>query len=145
MHTFSKPLVDGGYSWFRQNKIASTSLFAALIIGLYQAKQQVQLTAKKAASNNKKNEEEKDISELFPILQDFNQKVGVNKEFRRQLGSIASILFPNLYTKEAGLLVLHSIFLILRTYLSVVVARLDGRIVRDLVSLLIFSDVYVCV
>jgi ATP-binding cassette subfamily D (ALD) long-chain fatty acid import protein len=136
MHTFSKPL--NSYSWFKQNKIASTSLFAALIIGLYQAKQQLRLNAKKASSSSnnvqqKADEQIEDISSLFPII-DFNQKVGVNKEFRRQLASIASILFPNWHTKEAGLLVLHSIFLILRTYLSVVVARLDGRIVRDLVN-----------
>jgi len=36
-------------------------------------------------------------------------------------------------SKEAGLLVSHGGFLLLRTYLSLVVARLDGEIVRDLV------------
>ena len=36
--------------------------------------------------------------------------------------------------KEAFMLVLHTFFLVLRTVLSVMVARLDGRIVRDLVS-----------
>lgn len=128
MQTFSKPL--DSYSWLQQNKLASTSLFAAAVIGLYQAKQQFQISAKKAKNSEK---EQVDLSSLFPII-DFNQKVGVNKEFRRQLTSIAAILFPNWHTKEAGLLVLHSIFLILRTYLSVVVARLDGRIVRDLVN-----------
>lgn len=69
---------------------------------------------------------------LFPVT-DTLKKVGVNDEFFRQLRAIATILFPHWHTKEALLLVLHSAFLILRTYLSVVVARIDGRIVRDLV------------
>ncbi|CAO3597994.1 unnamed protein product [Absidia cylindrospora] len=71
---------------------------------------------------------------LFPVVDNLQKKVGVNDEFKRQLRSLAAILFPTWHTKEAGLLVLHSIFLILRTYLSVVVARLDGRIVRDLIN-----------
>lgn len=70
---------------------------------------------------------------LFPVV-DVASKVGVNQEFRRQLRAIATIILPHWRTKEVFLLVLHSFFLILRTYLSVVVARIDGRIVRDLVS-----------
>jgi ATP-binding cassette subfamily D (ALD) long-chain fatty acid import protein len=124
MPAFSKP-VDS-ISWFKQNKLVGSSLFAVILIGLYQTKQQfVQLTKEEA--------QKKDVSASFPIV-DSAQKVGVNQEFRRQLTSIATILFPSWHTKEALLLILHSIFLVLRTYLSVVVARLDGRIVKDLVS-----------
>lgn len=123
MNLLSKPIDN------RTNKIFSSSLFVLVLVGLYQSKKSWQNTAKL-----KQNEKQKDISSLFPII-DFTQKVGVNKEFRRQLASIAHILFPNWHTKEVLLLVLHSIFLVLRTYLSVVVARLDGRIVRDLVCM----------
>jgi ATP-binding cassette subfamily D (ALD) long-chain fatty acid import protein len=133
MHTFSKPL--DSYSWLKKHKLLSSGLFAFILIGLYQTKQQYHQTA-----SQKRNEKQQDVSHLFPII-DMQKKVGVNKEFRRQLTSIATILFPNWHTKEALLLVLHSVFLILRTYLSVVVARLDGRIVRDLV----ISDVSVLI
>lgn len=37
-------------------------------------------------------------------------------------------------SKEAFLFALHTSFLLLRTYLSLLVAKLDGMIVRDLVS-----------
>lgn len=62
------------------------------------------------------------------------QKVGVNNEFIRQLKAIFKIILPTFRTKEALLIILHSIFLVLRTWLSVVVARLDGRIVKNLVA-----------
>ena len=84
---------------------------------------------------------------LFPPLKP-GQKLGVNKQFWRMLGAILRVAFPrqvlppaNLASliqsktgKEAFLLVLHTFFLVARTVLSVMVARLDGRIVRDLVS-----------
>ena len=44
------------------------------------------------------------------------------------------IAFPSWRSKESMIVVFHSFFLVLRTVLSVGVARLDGRIVRDLVS-----------
>ncbi|PWN38677.1 putative peroxisomal half ABC transporter [Ceraceosorus guamensis] len=62
------------------------------------------------------------------------KKVGVNKEFFRQLKAILRILIPNTRCKEVILLALHTAFLILRTYLSVLVARLDGYIVKNLVT-----------
>lgn len=61
-------------------------------------------------------------------------KVGVNKEFFRQIEAIFKILIPKLHCKETMILILHTTFLVLRTYLSVVVARLDGAIVKNLVS-----------
>ncbi|KAE8231048.1 hypothetical protein CF326_g3945 [Tilletia indica] len=62
------------------------------------------------------------------------KKVGVNKEFFRQLRAIFLILVPHSNSREVFIFALHSFFLVLRTYLSVLVARLDGKIVRDLVS-----------
>ncbi|KAF9362508.1 hypothetical protein BGX34_006010 [Mortierella sp. NVP85] len=61
-------------------------------------------------------------------------KVGVNKEFFRQIEAIFKILIPRLRCKETMILMLHTTFLVLRTYLSVVVARLDGAIVKDLIA-----------
>ncbi|KAI7680233.1 ABC transporter transmembrane region 2 [Hortaea werneckii] len=43
-------------------------------------------------------------------------------------------MIPRWSSKETGLLTTHAIFLLLRTYLSLVVARIDGEIVRDLVG-----------
>jgi ATP-binding cassette subfamily D (ALD) long-chain fatty acid import protein len=43
-------------------------------------------------------------------------------------------MVPRFRSKETALLLSHALFLILRTYLSLLVARLDGAIVRDLVG-----------
>lgn len=61
-------------------------------------------------------------------------KPGLNLAFLHQFLSLMSIMIPRWSSKEAGLLVSHAGFLMLRTYLSLVVARLDGEIVRDLVA-----------
>lgn len=61
-------------------------------------------------------------------------KPGLNLAFLHQFLSLLSIMIPRWNSKETGLLLSHGIFLILRTYLSLVVARLDGSIVRDLVA-----------
>ncbi|KAI9729285.1 MAG: hypothetical protein M1834_006956 [Cirrosporium novae-zelandiae] len=61
-------------------------------------------------------------------------KPGLNLAFLHQFLSLLSIMIPRWTSKEAGLLFSHGVFLLLRTYLSLVVARLDGEIVRDLVA-----------
>ncbi|KAF8886515.1 ABC transporter transmembrane region 2-domain-containing protein [Infundibulicybe gibba] len=62
-------------------------------------------------------------------------KPNINLTFLRQLRAILfRVGIPSLRSKESLIVFLHSFFLVLRTVLSIAVAYLDGRIVRDLVS-----------
>ncbi|BFZ62046.1 ATP-binding cassette long-chain fatty acid transporter pxa1 [Saitoella coloradoensis] len=61
-------------------------------------------------------------------------KAGVNKRFWKQFSALWSIICPRLFSKVSLLIGLNACFLIARTWLSLVVARLDGAIVRDLVG-----------
>ncbi|EPS43717.1 hypothetical protein H072_2298 [Dactylellina haptotyla CBS 200.50] len=63
-----------------------------------------------------------------------NTKPGLNLAFLHQFLSLLSICLPRLDSRGTLLLMLHTIALISRTYLSLVIARLDGSIVRDLVA-----------
>ncbi|RPB20158.1 hypothetical protein L211DRAFT_852561 [Terfezia boudieri ATCC MYA-4762] len=61
-------------------------------------------------------------------------KPGLNLAFLHQFLALWSIMVPRIRSKETMLLCLHAVCLVSRTYLSLVVARLDGEIVRDLVA-----------
>lgn len=47
---------------------------------------------------------------------------------------LLKIVFPQLISKESLMLLLHTSFLIGRTFLSILVAKLDGVIVKTLVG-----------
>ncbi|KAK4895313.1 ATP-binding cassette long-chain fatty acid transporter pxa1 [Elasticomyces elasticus] len=63
-----------------------------------------------------------------------NIRPGLNVAFLYQFGALMRIMIPRVGCKESGLLLTHAVFLLLRTYLSLIVARMDGEIVRDLVA-----------
>ncbi|GHJ87147.1 hypothetical protein NliqN6_3549 [Naganishia liquefaciens] len=69
-----------------------------------------------------------------PVIKGSPRKRSANKDFLRQLRAVLRIAIPHWAGKEGFLLALHTFFLVFRTILSVAVAKLDGRIVRDLVS-----------
>lgn len=69
----------------------------------------------------------------FPPLPT-SHKPNLDRTFLRQLRAVLRIALPGWRTPEAALLSAHSFFLVFRTVLSIAVARLDGRIVRDLVN-----------
>ncbi|KAK2861347.1 hypothetical protein FQN49_004298 [Arthroderma sp. PD_2] len=61
------------------------------------------------------------------------KKVGLNREFLRNLLRLLKIVIPGWKSKELRLLISHSVFLVLRTLLSLYVAELDGKLVSSLV------------
>lgn len=71
---------------------------------------------------------------LTPGVPPPQTKPGLNLAFLHQFLSLLSIMVPHWNSKESGLLVSQGAFLMLRTYLSLAVARLDGAIVRDLIA-----------
>ncbi|KAI5787634.1 ABC transporter transmembrane region 2-domain-containing protein [Peziza echinospora] len=60
-------------------------------------------------------------------------KVELNREFFRNLWRLLRIVIPGARSKEARLLVTHTVFLVVRTLISLYVAELDGRLVSALV------------
>ncbi|KAF8631385.1 hypothetical protein AX15_002416 [Amanita polypyramis BW_CC] len=70
-----------------------------------------------------------------PIPSSTKSKPNIDASFLKHLRAILlRIVFPHLRSKETLIVVLHSFFLVLRTVLSIAVAKLDGVIVRDLVK-----------
>ena len=58
----------------------------------------------------------------------------VNREFLYQLLKLLRVSIPSPLSKEFALLVLHTASLVSRTFLSIYVAQLDGRIVKSIVE-----------
>ncbi|KAJ2692982.1 ATP-binding cassette long-chain fatty acid transporter pxa2 [Coemansia sp. IMI 209128] len=59
----------------------------------------------------------------------------LDKQFFENMKQLIAIAIPGLFSKETGILVAHTVLLVFRTFLSVVVASLDGQIVSSLVRL----------
>lgn len=62
------------------------------------------------------------------------KRVEINREFFRNLVRLLKIVIPGWRSKELRLIVSHSVFLVLRTLLSLYVADLDGKVVSALVK-----------
>ena len=81
---------------------------------------------------------EQDKSQLPSSLKGSKKKKkrspAVNREFIRQLLKLLRVSIPSPISREFLLLVLHTASLVSRTFLSIYVAQLDGRIVKSIVE-----------
>ncbi|XP_059490639.1 ATP-binding cassette sub-family D member 1 [Neocloeon triangulifer] len=64
---------------------------------------------------------------------EINKLHRVNKEFLLQLEKLLRVMVPGLWCKESGLLIVHTLSLAARTFLSIYVASLEGHIVKHIV------------
>lgn len=84
----------------------------------------------------KKNSTEKmeEIQEdKIKLIQKRVKQPGLNLEFVLQLKKLFEIMIPSLVCHETGLLSVHTLCLISRTFLSIYVAAMEGAIVKYIV------------
>jgi len=77
-----------------------------------------------------------DGTKQVAIKENYGQKdkISVGTKFFKQLGFILKLLFPKLLSREVMWLFIHSATLVVRTFLSIYIAELDGRMVRSIVN-----------
>lgn len=61
------------------------------------------------------------------------RRIELNREFLTNLSKLLKIVIPGWRSKELRLVISHSIFLLVRTLISLYVAELDGKLVSSLV------------
>lgn len=84
----------------------------------------------------KKNSSEKieEIKEVkLKLIEKKVKQPGLNLEFVLQLRKLIEIMIPSLVCHETGLLSVHTLCLISRTFLSIYVAAMEGAIVKYIV------------
>ncbi|CAH0765455.1 unnamed protein product [Bemisia tabaci] len=59
---------------------------------------------------------------------------GVNKEFLLQLQKLVKIMIPGAWSTEGALLAIHTLTLITRTFMSIYVATMEGKMVKFIVQ-----------
>ncbi|ODV61378.1 uncharacterized protein ASCRUDRAFT_20148, partial [Ascoidea rubescens DSM 1968] len=68
------------------------------------------------------------------IEKNIDSKSLINLKILNKISIIWQILIPNFFNKNSYLLILKIFFLISRTYLSLLITKLDGQIVKDIIS-----------
>ena len=113
-----------------RTKISRTvylTLFVALIHRVHNAiAEQEAASRRQAELRSRPSTGEVDVGQ--------KKRVEVNREFFRNLLRLLKIVIPGIRSKEFRLLISHSVFLVLRTLLSLYVAELDGKVVSALVK-----------
>ncbi|CAO4372133.1 unnamed protein product [Caenorhabditis nigoni] len=63
-----------------------------------------------------------------------NKKKAFDPQFLKQLKELLKIMVPGIFSKEAGIIGMHSIILMCRTFLTIYVAQLEGSMVQSIVE-----------
>lgn len=104
------------------------TLFVALINRIRNAISEQKAASQRAAERLNKGTVASDDGDATK-----RKKVELNREFFKSLFQLLKIVIPGWNSKELRLLISHSIFLVIRTFISLYVAELDGRLVSSLV------------
>jgi hypothetical protein len=58
----------------------------------------------------------------------------LNGQFLKEFSYLLKIMFPKFFSRQIGLLTMHSMVLVFRTFLSIYVAKLEGALTKNIVK-----------
>ena len=129
---------DNARKWTTKNILFATAVSCA---GAYTARKVVQTAYPKIYAKLKSTASAKDKSNKFNFLtvptENKPMRLAsprVNYEFVTELYKLLKIALPGIWTREFVYLIVHSGALIARTFLSIYVAALDGKLARSIVQ-----------
>jgi len=118
--------------YLRNRTRISRTVYLVLFVALLHRIQDA-IAQQKAASQKQAEARAKGTTSSGQSDATAKKKVEINREFFRNLMRLLRICIPGWRSKEMRLIISHSIFLVLRTLISLYVAELDGRLVSNLV------------
>ena len=118
-----------------RTKVSRTVYLALFLALIYRVRNAVKEQKAQAAELREARRQGQLASKPRPEAPDATarRKVELDREFFNNLGRLLRICIPGWKSREARLLAQHSVFLVTRTLISLYIAKLDGRLVRDLV------------
>jgi ABC-type uncharacterized transport system fused permease/ATPase subunit len=115
-----------------KNAAITASTVAVVAFGAYLARKKRKQLATDTSSSSSSSALRKTAHDAKALSRSGHGQV--NMEFVRQLRELLAIAMPGVASKEFLLLLLHTAFLVSRTFLSIEVSKLDGAIVKSIVS-----------
>ena len=129
---------DSAKKWTAKNILVATAVTCA---GAYATRKIVQTTYPKIYEKLRSAASTKEKPDNFNFLSVPTENAviksaspRVSYEFAADLYKLIRIVLPGIWTREFGTLVVHSGALIARTFLSIYVAALDGKLARSIVQ-----------
>jgi len=126
--TVKKLLSDLTSLYLKHRTNVSRALYLSLFVALLNRIRNAVAEQKAAAAQSKRRVPTVKTPDGKP------KKVELNREFFRSLLRLLKIVIPGWRSQELRLLISQSIFLVVRTLLSLYVAELDGKLVSSLVK-----------
>ncbi|KAF8252480.1 hypothetical protein K440DRAFT_536487 [Wilcoxina mikolae CBS 423.85] len=111
----------------------SRAVYLTLFIALINRTRNAVNEQKAAAARQRQQDASVSDRTSTPDFVGQKRKVELNREFFRNLFRLLKVVIPGVRSKEMRLLISHTVFLVIRTLISLYVAELDGKLVSALV------------
>jgi ATP-binding cassette subfamily D (ALD) long-chain fatty acid import protein len=130
--TIKRAVNDITTLYLKHRSRISRAVFLTLLIALIHRVRSA-ISEQKSASQRAAAAKAKAPTSTGPGEATKRKKVELDREFFKNLFRLLKIVIPGWKSKELRLLISHSVFLVLRTLISLYVAELDGKLVSNLV------------